>query len=80
MFTYQQLLETLKFGNYICYKFITISQVYNESLAVEYNETGKIYLEKLNSLGKTKYNQITILLQITVTISTDKLSQVYEEI
>ena len=56
MFTFQELLETLKFENYICYKFMIISYAYNQSIAVEYNETRKIYLEKFNSLGKTKYN------------------------
>ena len=56
MFIFQELLETLKFENYICYKFMIISHAYNQSPAVEYNETRKIYLEKFNSLGKKKHN------------------------
>ena len=56
MLIFQELLETLKFENYLCYKFMIISYEYNQSIAVEYNETRKKYLEKLNSLGKTKYN------------------------
>ena len=56
MFTFQELLETLKFENYICYEFMIISKEYNQWMAVEYNESRKIYLGKFNSLGKTKNN------------------------
>ena len=52
MFTFQELLETLKFENYICYNFMIISYAYNQSIAVEYNETRKIYLDKFNSWVK----------------------------
>ena len=57
-----------------------ISYECNQLMAVDYDETRKIYLEKFNSLGKTKYNLITVLLKITHTFIMHKLSSVYKEI
>ena len=77
MFIFQELLETLKFQNYICYEFMIKIYGYNHELTLEYYENRKIYLKKLNSLGKTKYNYITVLFKITHTIITHKLSKLF---